>query len=347
MSSRTSVSIEGDDFLIDGKPTYRGRTWHGMRVEGLLMNSRMVQGIFDDLNAKTRSRWDYPDGPWDPERNTREFVQAMPRWREHGLLSFTVNLQGGNPVPYSKDQPWHNSAFNAAGELREEYMERLTWILDRADELGMAPILGYFYFGQDGRFQNEQAIVRAAEQATDWLIERGYRNVLIEIANEVDNRKYSYDILREDRCDELIHHVQQYSEGRLDTPAGRLLVGASMCGGRIPPNELVEPSDFLLPHGNGVGEPDRIRAMVDECRNLPAYAGQPVVFNEDDHYAFEAPDNNMLAAIEKHAGWGFFDWRRDDEGYDAGYQSVPVNWGISSERKRGFFKRLAEVTGAR
>jgi hypothetical protein len=28
-----------------------------------------------------------------------------------------------------------------------------------------------------------------------------------------------------------------------------------------------------------------------------------------------------------------------------GYQSLPVDWGINSERKRGFFRMLAEVTG--
>jgi hypothetical protein len=55
----------------------------------------VVQGIFDDLNPKTRSLWDYRDGPWDAERNTREFVAAMPEWRDHGLLSLTINLQGG------------------------------------------------------------------------------------------------------------------------------------------------------------------------------------------------------------------------------------------------------------
>ncbi len=33
------------------------------------------------------------------------------------------------------------------------------------------------------------------------------------------------------------------------------------------------------------------------------------------------------------------------EGFDEGYQSVPVNWGISSTRKRGFFRLLAEITG--
>ena len=28
-----------------------------------------------------------------------------------------------------------------------------------------------------------------------------------------------------------------------------------------------------------------------------------------------------------------------------GYQSVPVNWGISSIRKRGFFNLAKEITG--
>jgi hypothetical protein len=338
-SRRTMVAIDGETFLINGCPTYAGRTWRGMRVEGLLMNSRMVQGIFDDLNPETRGQWAYPDGLWDPERNTDEFVAAMPEWRAHGLLSFTINLQGGNPHGYGRDQPWHNSAFEPDGSLREDYAARLERILDRADELGMAPIVGYFYFGQDWRFRGESALVRAAENATDWLLERAYGNVLIEVANEVDNAAYTYDIIKPPRCPELIRLVRERSDGRL-------LIGASMCGGRIPPDEVVGCSDFLLPHGNGVGEPDRIRAMADECRALPSYRGQPVVFNEDDHFDFDEPDNNMLAALSRYASWGYFDYRMDGEGFDEGYQSVPANWSISSGRKRGFFDLLARVTGA-
>src|SRR5438477_12503928 len=84
---KTEVSIQGDAFLINGKPTYAGRAWNGKKIEGLLMNSRMVQGIFDDLNPETRKRWAYPDTKaWDPERNTKEFLAAMPEWRRHGLL---------------------------------------------------------------------------------------------------------------------------------------------------------------------------------------------------------------------------------------------------------------------
>jgi hypothetical protein len=346
MASRTTVGIEGAAFTINGAPTYAGRHWQGAKVEGLLMNSRMVQGIFDDLNPETRRRWDYPDGPWEAERNTDEFVAAMPEWRAHGLLSFTINLQGGNPRSYSRDQPWHNSTFEPDGSMRPAYLARLERILDRADELGMAPILGYFYFGQDQRLEDEAAVVGAAENATDWVLEKGYANVLIEIANEVDNGAYTHDILKADRCHELLRLVQERSRGGVHAPAGRLLVGASMCGGRIPPPELVEASDFLLPHGNGVGEPERIRQMVAECRALPTYRGQPVAFNEDDHFEFDAPDNNMLAAVGSYAGWGYFDWRMPGEGFECGYQSVPVDWGIGSERKRGFFELLARVTGA-
>ncbi len=79
VARRTDVTIRGDSFLINGRPTYEGRSWKGRSIEGLLFNARMVQGVFDDLNPATRSRWAYPDTKWwDPERNSREFLAAMP-----------------------------------------------------------------------------------------------------------------------------------------------------------------------------------------------------------------------------------------------------------------------------
>ena len=85
---RTVVTIEGDGFRINGRPTYEGRVFRGYRVEGLLLNARLVQGLFDDRNPETRSRWAYPDtGRFDPERNTREFLAAMPEWPRHGVLA--------------------------------------------------------------------------------------------------------------------------------------------------------------------------------------------------------------------------------------------------------------------
>jgi hypothetical protein len=169
-AAQTSISISGEDFHINGKPTYAGREWNGHRVEGLLMNSRMVQATYDDQNSETAPRWAYPDtGKWDAERNVSEFIAAMPEWKAHGLLAVTVNFQGGSPEGYSKTQPWINSAFEVDGSLRPAFTARMKRVLDTADANGMAVILGYFYFGQDQRLKDETAVIRATDEATHWL----------------------------------------------------------------------------------------------------------------------------------------------------------------------------------
>jgi hypothetical protein len=115
----------------------------------------------------------------------------------------------------------------------------------------------------------------------------------------------------------------------------------------VPGDAVLAASDFVLLHGNGVTNPDRIAEMVRLTRQIPTYTPKPILFNEDDHYGFEKPWNNFVAATSEHASWGFFDFRRQGEGLDEGYQSVPVNWGISAPRKRGFFNLLLEMTGGR
>jgi len=340
---RTAVAIVGEAFHINGRPTYRGRTWQGHKIEGLLFNSRMVQATFDDLNPDTRNRWRYPDTQsWDADRNTREFIAAMPAWRRQGLLAVTVNLQGGSPQGYSKDQPWHNSAFTPSGGLRPEYLARLERVLDAADELGMVVIVGYFYFGQDDRLRDEAAVIAATDAATAWLLGKGFTNVLIEVNNECNVKSYDNAILREDRVHELIARVRRTErEGR------RLLVGTSYGGGAVPLENVVRVSDFLLIHGNGVSNPDRIAEMVQHTRAVPGYRPMPILFNEDDHFDFDKPRNNFTTAVEAYASWGYFDYRMPNEGFDDGYQSVPVNWGISSPRKKAFFDLLRDITGER
>ncbi len=338
---RTHVTIEGDQFFINGRPTYEGREWKGHRIEGLLMNSRMVQGVFDDLNPETVGRWAYPDtGKWDAERNVREFLAAMPEWRRHGLLAFTINFQGGSPEGYSRAQPWENNAYEPDGTLRPAYAERMKRIIDFADDLGMVVILGYFYFGQDERLKDEAAVLKAVDQTTAWILDHGWRNVIVEVNNET-NVRYDHPILQPERVHELIDRVKATTRNGY-----RLLVSTSYGGGRIPSENVVRSSDYLLLHGNGVHDHRRIPEMVKETRAVPGYRPMPIVFNEDDHFNFEVPDNNFTMAVREYASWGVFDFRMRGEGFDEGYQSIPANWGISSRRKAGFFRLLAEITGA-
>jgi hypothetical protein len=337
---QTTVSIHGDAFHINGQTTYAGRYWHGHKVEGLLLNTRMVQGIFDDRNSATAPRWAYPDtGIWDAERNTCEFIDAMPLWAAHGVLSFTINLQGGSPEGYSNEQPWHNSAIEEDGSLDPVYMQRLQRILDRADALGMVPILGLFYFGQDGRLRDEKAVVQAVDNAVDWVLARSYRNVLIEVNNECNVAKYTHEILKPRRVHELVLRVRQRSQ----QSGHALLVGTSYGGGAVPGGHVVAASDFVLLHGNGVSDPARIAEMVRQTRAMSAYRPMPILVNEDDHFDFDQHWNNFLAALSEYCSWGYFD--PGENNYATGYQSVPTNWGLNTERKRAFFALAKDISG--
>ncbi len=336
----TEVSIRGGDFYINGKPTYVGRVWRGHRVEGLLFNARMVNGIFDDLNPETSKRWAYADtGVWSADRNTNEFVAAMPEWRRHGLLAFTINLQGGSPEGYSRHgQPWIDSAFAPDGSLRPAYMERLTRILNEADRLGMVAIVGYFYQAQDNQLTDEAAVVRAVDNATNWILGHGYRNVLVEINNECDQH-YKNAILQPERVDELVTRVHNIERN------GRRLPVSTSYGGPIPKKNVVMAADFILVHGNSVKMPSRITDSIRTIRSMLGGDTKPVLFNEDDHTDFDKEDNDMTAAVKGHVSWGFFDYRREGEGLKEGYQSVPADWKIETARKRAFFNLLSEITG--
>lgn len=338
---KTVVSIKDDKFLIDGELTYKGRSWQGHNIEGLLMNARMVQGIFDDLNPKTVDQWKYPDTQkWDANRNTDEFIKSMDEWYAKGLLAFTINLQGGSPLGYG-NRGWINSAIDPKGELRPAYMARLEKILVRANEKGMVVILGIYYFGQDQFVENEAAVVKGVDNIVDWLFLKKYRNVIIEVVNESNISGYDHEILKKDRIHELIERVRSKEKNGY-----RFLVGTSYGGGFIPEESVVKVSDFILLHANGVGNPAKIFEMVTLTKAVKGYKTMPILFNEDDHFDFDKPVNNFVEAVKAYASWGYFDYRlKGETSIDEGYQSVPVNWSISSDRKRDFFNKLEEITG--
>lgn len=342
-SSHTTITINEDQFFINGKPTYEKRYWKGNKIEGLLLNSRMVQGIFDDENPETVKNWIYPDTKkWDADRNTNEFILNMEKWKSYGLLSFSLNMQGGSPTGYSSGQPWNNSAYREDGSLKPEYLARLERILDKADELGIVPILGLFYFGQDERLRDEKAIINAVNNMIDWLFAKDYKNILIEINNECNVKKYDHEILKPQRVHELIDMVKAKTKNGF-----RFYTGTSYGGGFIPLPNVVKSSDFIILHGNGVSNPDTISAMVTKTRKVEGYIKMPIIFNEDDHFNFDSEKNNFTSAIKNYSSWGYFDYRMKDELFTDGYQSVPVDWGINSKRKIQFFNLLKEITGTK
>lgn len=359
----TEISISGREFLLDGEPTYRGRTFEGHRIQGLLFNVRAVQATFDDANPATRHHWAYPDtGEWDPERNVAEFCSALPFWRDHGALAFTINFQGGGPLYVPEIyQNYDNNGFTPEGELKPAYASRIARVLARADELGMVVIAGLFYWVSVRRMRDEQAIWHAAHEALGFLTETGHRNVLIEVANETDVvfDRTGYDVFRPEHAQEMVGRLRAAHPEFLHSTSGG---GARVDTGRgMPPGSLVDTVDFVLLHGNAT-RPPQLAAAIQAVKAMPEYRcnPKPIVINEDSPAV-----PNLDAAWRNGASWGYYDQgfegqaddpyfpyqlrpRKNDGPYEglSGFQTPPVNWTINTDFKRAFFARVAEITGA-
>lgn len=351
----TEVQIDGPNFLINGRPTYEGLTYRGKSIAGLLFNARTVQAIFDDLNPQTALYWRYPDtGQWDPVRNTEEFCAMLPEYRRCGLLAVTVGLQGGGSI-YSPDiyDHYQNSAFEPDGCFRPAYFARLERLLRAADQAGMVVVVNYFYWRQAMRLQGNDIIRRTTAAVTEWLLETGYRNILVDVMNEVAVHWPEFEVLSASGVQQLIDIVQQTSvQGR------RLLVGSSSVGGEhLPVGRWAEIEDFHMPHGNGC-TPEQLRSKLKALKSSEAYLRRPrpIFINEDSPSL-----DNLEVAIEEGCSWGhysqgygsryehcnvaWFERERETE-FSAlsGYQTLPVNWGINTAEKRAFFDRIAQIT---
>ena len=350
---KTTISIHDTDFIINNQPTYKGRTHQGRRIEGLLLNSRMVQAVFDDQNPETVVNWQYPDTKvWDPDRNTNEFCSALSIYKDHGLLAVTVGLQGGGPI-YKPQVYEHyiNSAFEWDGSLKPAYFNRLERILSAADDLGMVVIVNFFYWQQNRNFLNDQAVKNAARLATEWILKSGYYNVLVDVNNEI---REGDGILESKGIHQLIEIIQSTTMN-----GKRLLTGTSIHPrNHFPPGKWSEMVDFFMPHGND-SPPEKLR---DELRTLKKWEiytvnPRPILINEDS-----VDVRTLEVAVDEGASWGYYaqgygsgykdkrwDWtihkREPLFEHLSGFQTPPVNWSINTDLKRNFFERAKEITG--
>ena len=93
---KTTISIHNTLFRINGDLTYSEIPTNRPEAQGLLMNARFIQGVFDDVDDPGRfARWGHAE--WDPTAHTQGLIDALPQWYDHGLRAFTVGFQGGGP----------------------------------------------------------------------------------------------------------------------------------------------------------------------------------------------------------------------------------------------------------
>ena len=295
----TVVEIQGDQWLINGELVLKGSP-----AEGLLMNVRMVNAVFEDLGPSIE-KW---SPGFDPEANTTEFIEKMPDYYAHGIRAFTISLQGGMPGYEGAV----NSAFNADGSLREGYLDRVARVIHAADAQGMVIILSCFYQRQHSHeysLDGKRAILNAVTNLVNWIGEEKFTNVVLEISNEFAHGGYNRWkdgawVKSVEGQIELIKHARKL--------APDLLVATSGMGSGQVPEPVAEVSDFIIIHFN------RTPLSLIEERVMKARSyGKPVVCNEDDKLGKLGAEAARIS-VQAGAGWGFMAMAKN--------QSVPFQF---------------------
>lgn len=270
---QTLVGLDGTQrWTINGEVTYPGAP-----AEGLLMNVRMVNATFEDA-AKD---------DFDPDANTAAFLEALPDYVAHGVRGFTFSLQGGMPGYEGAI----NSAYDPDGSLRPSYMQRMARAIEACDRQGCVVILGCFYQRQDQILEDEAAVKQAVVNTVNWIKDRGYRNVVLEVANEYPIRGFDHKILGSTEGQaELIRLAKR-------THGGLLVSTSGLGNGKLDP-EVCAAADFLLIHFNGTPV-DQIPARIAALKQY----GKPIVCNEDDKTG-ETAAQAAKTCVENGCSWG-------------------------------------------
>lgn len=272
-TEQTRIAVEKDLWYLNG-----GLTYPSTQAEGLLMNVRTVNAVFED---KARSGF-------DADENTSEFINKIPVYVAHGVRAFTINLQGGFPGYEGAI----NSAFNPDGSLRKSYVQRVKRVIEACDRNGAAVILGCYYQRQDQILRDEKAVRNGVVNTVRWLAKSGHTNVVLEIANEFNHSGFDHPVLKNSEG-----QVELIRLAKKTWP--KLLVSTSGLGnGRLPDN-VCRASDFLLIHFNGT-KLDDIPKRIEALKKY----GKPIICNEDQKYGEQAAEAARLS-VEHGASWGF------------------------------------------
>jgi hypothetical protein len=314
--SKVVVSIKEDKWYFNDRILNEGSL-----AEGLLMNVRMVNSVFEEIGDKMPAEF----RGFDPEENTDEFISRIPEYASSGVNAFTISLQGGAPGYEGSI----NTAFGSDGSLRPEYMDRVGRVIKAAGENNTAVILSCFYQRQHSHslaLDGREAIIKALENTVKWIKKNNYKNVILEVSNEYRhggylNWKDGKWIVSTKGQAELLKTAKNLH------PA--LIVGTSGMGDGSLADSLVGVADYITIHFNNTS----LENYEEKITNVRK-AGKPVICNEDDKLR-QAGASACLLSVLNGCGWGFMHSRKN--------QTIPFDFeGVKDDTAvYGMMKKLS------
>jgi hypothetical protein len=317
----TIITAEGSDLLINGKKTYSELDSCKSEYHGLLMNVRFIQALFDEKNDP--SRYNRFTRIFDPDKNTDNLIQELQNWYDVGVRAITVGMQGGGPCntinnftnevnPYSKD----------GTSIDSNTLKRLVNLVEAADKIGMVIILSYFYGSMTRFLEDDEAVVNAVKTTSNFIRDKKYTNIIIEIANEHNINDFAiHPILKNEKGIVTLMEIARRE-------SGNMMVGCSGTGGYF--SELItKNSDCILMHSNNLTKTEFYN-MILKCKEVAP--NRPIVFNEDS-----AASSRLEVAFDQHVSWGYYN--------NMSKQEPPTNWSIMKGEDEVFAAKLSKYLG--
>ncbi len=314
--THTKISIVGDKWYFNNAIVNPGSP-----AEGLLMNVRMVNAVFEDRGPELEKRIEN----FSPSANTDAFIRKIPEYVPSGVNAFTISLQGGLPGYEGAV----NTAYESNGTIRPEYLQRVEKVIKACDANNAAVILTLFYQRQhshESALSGKESIKNALQSTVNWLKEKKFTNVVLEVSNEYRHGGYrnwpdGEWLLSEAGQVELIQLAKKvYPE---------LLVSTSGMGNGLYHNELAVAADFLLIHFNNTS----LEHYEEKINDLKKY-NKPIVCNEDDKIKQEGAIALALSVLYG-SGWGYMN--------SAVNQAVPFTFS-GAEDDQAVYRMFQNVT---
>lgn len=288
----TNVSIRNNNWYVNNAILNQGSP-----AEGLLMNVRMVNSVFEDRGEELSKRI----VGFDPMANTEAFIEKIPEYVASGVNAFTISLQGGSPG----FEGAINTAFNADGTLRGNYLQRVEKVIRACDANNSVVILSCFYQRQHSHFSaltGKESIIKALENTVNWIKKKKFSNVLLEISNEYRHGGYKnwpdgQWLMSEEGQVELIRLAKRLN------PA--LLVSTSAMGDGKYHELLAQEVDFITIHFNN----SPLDGYQDKIQGLKKF-GKPIICNEDDKLMKEGALALSFSVLNG-CSWGYMNVQKN------------------------------------
>jgi len=284
--TKTIVTVKGDKWFLNGKVINEGSL-----AEGLLMNVRMINSVFEETGDKIPEEF----SDFDTDENTARFISKIPEYMASGVNGFTIGLQGGMPGYEGAI----NTAFESDGILRTEYMQRVEKVIRAVDENSGIVILSCFYQRQHSHslaLYSRGDIKNAVKNTVEWIKKNRFRNVVLEVSNEYRHGGYRFWnegkwLMTAKGQVELISYAKSLNPSLLVSTSG-------MGDGRLF-DSLSVAVDFITIHFNTTSL-GNYKSRINDLRKT----GKPLICNEDDKTG-TAGAGALLLSVINGCGWGY------------------------------------------